>query len=81
VLEMHTVYAGVIYETPSRKEIGCLELPRPFLLHSFLQVHSTSASFTSHGNLCNYADPKPFPEPNRHVLDFRHPISLCRIVY
>jgi hypothetical protein len=22
-----------------------------------------------------------FPEPNRHVLDFLHPISLCRIVY
>jgi hypothetical protein len=33
---------------------------RSHLLHSFLQVHSTSAAFTSHGNLRNYADPKPF---------------------
>jgi hypothetical protein len=30
------------------------------LLHSFLQVHGTAAAFTSHGNHCNYAEPKPF---------------------
>jgi len=33
---------------------------RSYLLHSFLQVHSVAAPFTSHGNLCNYAEPKPF---------------------
>jgi hypothetical protein len=26
----------------------------------FLQVHSVAAPFTSHGNVCNYAEPKPF---------------------
>jgi hypothetical protein len=30
------------------------------LLHCFLQVHNAAAPFTSHGNACNYAEPKPF---------------------
>jgi hypothetical protein len=38
-------------------------------------VHSAAAAFTSHGN---YAEPKPFLEPNRHTLSFLHPILLCR---
>jgi hypothetical protein len=33
---------------------------RSYLLHSFLQVHRAAAPFTSHGNLHNYAEPKPF---------------------
>ncbi len=30
------------------------------LLHSFLQVHSAAAPFTSQGNVPNYVEPKPF---------------------
>ncbi len=33
---------------------------RSHLLHCFLQVHNAAAPFTSHGNACNYAEPKPF---------------------
>jgi len=33
---------------------------RSYLLHSFLQVHSTAGPFTSHGNMRNYVEPKPF---------------------
>jgi len=33
---------------------------RSYLLHSFLQVHSAAAPVTIHGNLPNYAEPKPF---------------------
>jgi len=57
---------------------------RSYLLHSFLQVHRAAAApFTSHGNLHNYAEPNHFPEPNQqqHMLDFLHPILLCRITY
>ncbi len=36
------------------------------LFHSFMRVHSAPAPFTSHGNVCNYPEPKPtenhFPE-------------------
>jgi hypothetical protein len=32
---------------------------RSYLVHSFLQVHSAAESFTSHGNLPSYAEPKP----------------------
>jgi hypothetical protein len=32
---------------------------RSYLLHSFLQVNSAAAPRTSHGNLRNYAKPKP----------------------
>jgi hypothetical protein len=38
-------------------------------------------SYLVHGNICNYAEPKPFSEPNRHMFDFLHPILLCRITY
>ncbi len=41
-------------------------------------MHSAAASFTSHGNQRNYAEP---PDGNRHILDFLHPILLCRITY
>jgi hypothetical protein len=37
-------------------------------------VHSFTALFTNHGQ-------NHFPEPNRHTLDFLHPILLCRITY
>jgi hypothetical protein len=33
---------------------------RSYLLHSFLQVHSAASPSTSHGNMRNYAGPKPF---------------------
>ncbi len=33
---------------------------RSYLLHSFLQVHSIVEPFTSHNNLRNYVEPKPF---------------------
>ncbi len=33
---------------------------RSHLLHSFSQLHSAAAPFTSHDNLPNYAEPKPF---------------------
>jgi len=33
---------------------------RSYLLHSFLQVHSATEPFTSHGNVRNYAEPKLF---------------------
>ncbi len=33
-------------------------------------MHSAAESFTSNGNLRNYAEPKP--ESNRHMLDFVH---------
>jgi len=33
---------------------------RSYLLHSFLQVHSVAAPFTSHRKVCNDAEPKPF---------------------
>jgi hypothetical protein len=37
--------------------------------------------FTSHLKLCICAEPNPhFPQANRHVLTFLHPILLCRIV-
>ncbi len=49
----------------------------------FITLFSTGAQgccgfYQSH---VNYAEPKPFPEPNRHTLDFLHPILLCRITY
>jgi hypothetical protein len=50
---------------------------RSYLLHSFLRLQSAAVSFTSHPKPCNYADPKQFPEPNRHILDFLHLILLC----
>jgi hypothetical protein len=46
---------------------------RSYLLHSFPQVHSVIAPFTSCNNLCNYA------KPNQHMLEFLRPILLCRI--
>jgi hypothetical protein len=37
---------------------------RSYLLHSFLEVHSAAAPFTSsHGNHRNYVEPKPFSWP------------------
>jgi hypothetical protein len=33
---------------------------RSYLVHSFLQVHRAAAPFSSHGNVHNYAEPKPF---------------------
>jgi hypothetical protein len=33
---------------------------RSYLLYSFLQVHNGAEPFTSHGNLSNYTEPKPF---------------------
>jgi hypothetical protein len=33
---------------------------KSYLLHSFLQVHSVAEPFTSHNNLHNYVEPKPF---------------------
>jgi len=43
-----------------------------------LQVHSIAAPFTQNSKLCNYAKPKNhFPEPNRHILTFLHPIVMC----
>jgi hypothetical protein len=46
---------------------------RSYLLHYFLQVHNVVATFTNCSNLQNYA------EPNQRVLEFLHPILLCRI--
>jgi hypothetical protein len=48
------------------------------LVHSspFLQVHKVAALFTSHSNLHNYAEPN-----QQHMLDFLHPILLCKIAY
>jgi hypothetical protein len=54
---------------------------RSYLLHSFLQVHSAAEPFTSHGNVINYAEPKPLSWVNLHMLDFLHPFLLCRITY
>ncbi len=33
---------------------------RSYLSHSFLHVHTAAVPFTSHGNVRNYAEPKPF---------------------
>jgi hypothetical protein len=41
-------------------ESETLRAVRSYLLHSFLQVHSAAEPFTSHSNLRNYAEPKPF---------------------
>jgi len=50
---------------------------RSYLLHSFLEVHSSVAPFTSHGKrgvkLC-WAKTNYFPESNQHMLGFVHPI-------
>jgi len=50
-------------------------------VRSFLRVHSGAAPRTGHGNLPNYAEPKPFFWVNRYTLDFLHLFLLCRITY
>jgi hypothetical protein len=43
---------------------------RSYLLHSFLQVHTCAAPFTSHGNQRSYAEPKPFSWPKLAYVGF-----------
>ncbi len=39
------------------------------------------APFTSYCKLWNYVEPKPFPEPNQHILIFLHQIFMCSVTY
>ncbi len=54
---------------------------RSCLVHSFVQVHSAAAPFTSHRNHSKYAEPKPFCWAKPAHLDLFHPILLCKITY
>jgi hypothetical protein len=49
---------------------------KSILCYCFGQV-----AFHSHHKACNYAEPNYFPDPNRHVSTFLHPILLSRITY
>jgi hypothetical protein len=54
---------------------------RPYSLRSFLQVLSIAA-FSPATAICAITlNQNYFPEPNRHILTFLHPILLCRIRY
>ncbi len=52
-----------------------------YLLDSFLQMDTCAASFTSHCNVCNYAEPKPISWAKPYILAFLYLILLCRITY
>ncbi len=54
---------------------------RSYLLHSVLQVQSIAVPFISQCKLYIMLCQNQFPELNRHILTFLHPIMLCRITY
>ncbi len=55
---------------------------RSYLLHSFLQVRRVVAPFLLATAMCTIMrSQNHFLEPNRHTLDFLHPILLCTITY